>query len=838
MDIIDKRGTFRRVLFGIIFAFAAFLLIGGNQAKAAEDSPKKDVIRVGFPIQGGLTEKDENGNYSGYTYEYLQEIAQYTGWEYEFVEVSGNLNEVLMKMLDMLSKGEIDLLGGMTKNEYTQEQWDFPEYGYGFGYTTLVVDEKNTEINENNYQSVGNLKIGIYKKATEANGKLKAFLDVNNVEYTFVEYDTDGESAKALRRGEVDAAIGSSLAPTTGVRTVAQFDGSQFHFATQKGNAHILNALNRTILTIHQVKPDFESDLQNKYFPTSSGEVYLSEEEKAYIKKYPTLKIAFMDNIAPIQSQEADGSVSGIAVDVLEQVEKKTGLKFEYITVKDYEEASALLEGGKVDAICGLPYDYKMAQDSGLIMSNCFLKTQTALMMREGVLGDTDTRKSGTIDRMQSEDPDSDVIKFPVLDELLDALKSGEIDCAYMNLYSAEGLLRTSGYKDLRLVPQTDKVSDFCIGITRQTDPELVSLINRALAGISASEMEAIVYQNTIGKAQDVTVATFIRDNPFLVVTLVSILFALLAVIGGLILYFRVQSGKQLQVENQRYMQLSELANEFIYEYDCKKDKIFLSREFTKGFSLPEEIKAFKEVIKGEKKEELITDTYKFDMLKNIGKSWAEESDSEFLLRFPNGVQRWYRSTWGEIKDQEGKTIYIIGKLTDVQSEIEEKKELQYQLMLDGLTGVYNAVASRKLIEEKLQNLEDQGALLIMDIDRFKEVNDRLGHYIGDIVIREFAKLLTEEAGSHDIVGRLGGDEFVLFVHSVKDMESLKRFCENLNEKARRTYQNEEGMSCAITISIGGALVSESCEFTELYQSVDKELYSAKGKGRDKASLI
>lgn len=71
------------------------------------------MIRVGYPIQLGMTEVDEQGNYSGYTYEYLEEIAQYTGWDYEFVQVEGDLNESLVTLMDMLEKGDIDLMGGM-----------------------------------------------------------------------------------------------------------------------------------------------------------------------------------------------------------------------------------------------------------------------------------------------------------------------------------------------------------------------------------------------------------------------------------------------------------------------------------------------------------------------------------------------------------------------------------------------------------------------------------------------------------------------------------------------------------------------------------------------------
>ena len=70
---------------------AAALLAGGWSLPAAAAGQEDRVVRVAYPVQAGLTDFDEFGNYSGYTYEYLEEIAQYTGWDYEFVQVPGTM---------------------------------------------------------------------------------------------------------------------------------------------------------------------------------------------------------------------------------------------------------------------------------------------------------------------------------------------------------------------------------------------------------------------------------------------------------------------------------------------------------------------------------------------------------------------------------------------------------------------------------------------------------------------------------------------------------------------------------------------------------------------------
>ena len=123
-------------LFLCLLLTAALLLF--MEAPAANAMAKGTrTVRVAFPIQTGLTQLDEYGNYSGYTYEYLEEIAQYTGWNYEFVEVSGDPNESLLTLMDMLEKGEIDLMGGMLYSEELGQQYDYASYSYGSVETIL-----------------------------------------------------------------------------------------------------------------------------------------------------------------------------------------------------------------------------------------------------------------------------------------------------------------------------------------------------------------------------------------------------------------------------------------------------------------------------------------------------------------------------------------------------------------------------------------------------------------------------------------------------------------------------------------------------------------------------
>ena len=106
--------------------FCALLCLSGPGAALAAQPQATATVRVGFPILPGFSEKTADGEYTGYTYEYLQEIAKYTGWEYEFVEVEGDIDTSLTKLLDMLAAGEIDLMGGCSAASRPRRSTTFP----------------------------------------------------------------------------------------------------------------------------------------------------------------------------------------------------------------------------------------------------------------------------------------------------------------------------------------------------------------------------------------------------------------------------------------------------------------------------------------------------------------------------------------------------------------------------------------------------------------------------------------------------------------------------------------------------------------------------------------
>lgn len=154
----------------------------------------------------------------------------------------------------------------------------------------------------------------------------------------------------------------------------------------------------------------------------------------------------------------------------------------------------------------------------------------------------------------------------------------------------------------------------------------------------------------------------------------------------------------------------------------------------------------------------------------------------------------------------------------------------------DEMTGLLTKTATQRRIEECLKQAPDrQYAFFILDIDHFKQANDRFGHAFGDEVIRTFVETMRRHFRPEDVMGRLGGDEFAAFV-PVPDEKAAEQKAQTLTAALRRTYgagQQWEGSA-----SIGIALSPrDGVTFALLYRHADRALYQAKRQHRGGAVL-
>lgn len=170
-------------------------------------------------------------------------------------------------------------------------------------------------------------------------------------------------------------------------------------------------------------------------------------------------------------------------------------------------------------------------------------------------------------------------------------------------------------------------------------------------------------------------------------------------------------------------------------------------------------------------------------------------------------------------------------------NDLKRKKDsLLSKSQTDQLTGLYNRSACEELVINYLKerNSSLYYAFIILDIDHFKQINDKFGHQTGDKLLREFSNFLKKSFTNKDIVCRLGGDEFIIFMKDInKDNinivdKKLQKICKEMNKEVE-----QNGTTQGISISAGAIVTNEFHDFNNLYYEADESLYYIKRNGRN-----
>ena len=187
------------------------------------------------------------------------------------------------------------------------------------------------------------------------------------------------------------------------------------------------------------------------------------------------------------------------------------------------------------------------------------------------------------------------------------------------------------------------------------------------------------------------------------------------------------------------------------------------------------------------------------------------------------------------VSDEAGGFAGFIGSGTDLTERRRADAEIARLALFDGLTGLANRQRMRSSLEQTLGKHaagHRPPALLLLDLDRFKAVNDTLGHQVGDTLLKQVAQRLQRAVGEDGLVGRLGGDEFQVIVPGETDREKLAELARGIIASLSHPYSIDEA-TITIGCSIGIALAGDDGDDAEtLVRNADLALYAAKGDGR------
>lgn len=287
----------------------------------------------------------------------------------------------------------------------------------------------------------------------------------------------------------------------------------------------------------------------------------------------------------------------------------------------------------------------------------------------------------------------------------------------------------------------------------------------------------------------------------------------------------------KMYIEKRKLEIIVEIAADLLFEYDVKNDSMFYTKQRADG---------------------LVADQIASNYLKVIqSEGWIHPDDSAELKdfcdqmrggkklvhtqlrkRFTDRKYHWVEVDGRTIYDDKGYPEKVIGKITNIDDRKAKEEQLKLNSERDSLTGLYNHMVCMDKVRRQLRTLKqgDEAALIICDIDNFKQVNDQNGHLFGDAVLCSFADELRTLFPS-SVKGRIGGDEFMVFAKNMNPaLVEAKLY--QLNTRFSK-LNTEDADRMRISCSIGVAICTyEKHDYESAFRCADYELYKVKNSSK------
>lgn len=302
----------------------------------------------------------------------------------------------------------------------------------------------------------------------------------------------------------------------------------------------------------------------------------------------------------------------------------------------------------------------------------------------------------------------------------------------------------------------------------------------------------------------------------------------------------RKRSEKNLQESLDRFYAATRATGDVIWDWNFVENTIWWSDNFQVLFGYvgdPIEcsVEFWTNQIHPEDRPNVVDHIQK--CISGTGEIWSDE----YRFRRKNGS---YANLFGRgciLRDDSGRGVRMIGAIQDISQKKETSALIWRQANFDALTGLPNRHMFQKQLENEIKITHRNGkvfALMFLDLDYFKEVNDTLGHAKGDMLLKEAATRLSVCVRETDTVARFGGDEFTIIVSELNDNESLDRLLQNVLQKLSEPFLLDNEV-IYITVSIGITVYpNDGVEVEALLKNADQAMYSAKADGRNRYSYF
>ena len=475
----------RRCVCALLCLAFALALLPAAGARAEEG---KKIVRVGW-YESSFNTTDSFDRRSGYAYEYQMKIAAYTNWRYEYVKGSWP------ELLQMLIRGEIDLMSDVSYTPERAESMLFPTLPMGAEEYYLFISQENTEILSSDPSTLNGKKVGVNRGSVQAE-YYREWAERHGVESEVIEVTcSEDESLQMLAEGGLDAYVtvdsfseenyNDPLRPVP----VSMIGSSDFYFAVSKARPDLLTDLEGAMNRIQEENRHYNHELVEKHLVSTGANAFLSAAEKEWLERHGTIRVGYQDNyLAFCAADPETGELTGALKDYLETASDcvvNAHISFE---TKAYNTAAAAyeaLKSGEVDCMFPANLSTSDAEDMDVFITPPLMSSDLFAVVRyddrlifsgkEYVVVAVNEGNPNYVSTLQDQFPNWRTVYYPTTADCLKAVSQSVADCVLISNYRYSNIARQCDRLNLTTVT-TGAGLQYSFAV-RSGEPDLYSLL-------------------------------------------------------------------------------------------------------------------------------------------------------------------------------------------------------------------------------------------------------------------------------------------------------------------------------------------------------------------------
>lgn len=559
-----------------------------SQAQASEQAlaqEPKDIrtVRVGYyDSRNFLVGAAESNAKSGYGYEYLQRIASYANWHYDYVY--GTWSELYEK----LKSGQIDILPGVSDTPAHENEVSFPSLSM-LNETFYIYSHAADGYRIGSGAAAWNGKRIGYAANTNSEAAFKTWIESSNCTATSVSYRSFSELKEAFEKGRIDGLVSSDNVAYTmkDIVPIEIIGKVPYYLAVSKSSKGTLKELNEAQALIASQDKNFIDSLQSRYATDSSLNVYLTADEAKWMDEHQKVTIGYLNDYLPYCDTGVDGNARGLMTDVFSAIVDNLPGKWcpevNYRAFDDQSELFEALTSGDVDVVFPAGGESWYAEECGFMCGSPVVSSAMEMVYRpkssfKEASASIAVNKHNLLqlNYAQTNYPNSTIVECGSITECLKTVDEGRAGSTIINGLRS-GVLSDAADNYIRV--QMPKPDDRCFGVATGNST-LLQLLNRGIyiIGESYGANASYLYSEEL---YSYTVFDLIKDNLAAFIALVILVIALIAAL--IILRFK----KMRQLAEQEAAQNAALESALAKAEQASRGKDILLRNLSHDIRTP-----------------------------------------------------------------------------------------------------------------------------------------------------------------------------------------------------------------------------------------------------------